>query len=203
MEPVRSDLAGEDGGAIATEHEETDDLLDRAFEAAIIRLVNSILTQAVRARASAIHIEPFERELRVRYRINGLLHKTLSPPKHLTAAITSRIKVMANLNIAERRRPQDGHMRIRVGDQELDTRVSVVPTAYGERVVLRLSDQTSVRLGADGIENAHQQNCPTVPMVEPGDRQRKSRGAADDGIDEDIAVAPPMARDHATDLQWL
>ena len=190
MEPVRSDFAGEDGGAIVTEHEETVDLLDRAFEAAIIRLVNLILTQAVRARASAIHIEPFERELRVRYRINGLLHgllhKNLSPPKHLTAAITSRINVMANLNIAERRRPQDGRMRIRVGDQEVDTRVSVVPTAYGERVVLRLSDQTSVRLEADGIENAHQQNCPTVPMVEPGDRQRKSRGAADDGIDEDI-----------------
>ena len=202
MEPVRSDLAGEDRGAIGIEPEETDDLLDRAFEAAIIRLVTSILTQAVRARASAIHIEPFERELRVRYRINGLLRKTLSPPKHLTAAITSRIKVMANLNIAERRRPQDGRMRIRVGDQQVDTRVSVVPTAYGERVVLRLSDQTSVRLGADGIENAHQQNCATVPMVESGDRQRKSRGAADDGIDEDIG-APPMERDHATDLQWL
>jgi hypothetical protein len=89
MEPVRSDLAGEDRGAIGIEHEETDDLLDRAFEAAIIRLVNSILTQAVRARASAIHIEPFERELRVRYRINGLLRKTRSPPTHLTAAITS------------------------------------------------------------------------------------------------------------------
>jgi general secretion pathway protein E len=186
MEPVRSDLAGEDRGAIGIEHEETDDLLDRAFDAAIIRLVNSILTQAVHARASAIHIEPSERELRVRYRINGLLRKTLSPPKHLTAAITSRIKVMANLSVAERRRPQDGRMRIRVGGQEVDTRVSVVPTAYGERVVLRLSDQTSVRLGAGGIGKAHHQNCATVPMVEPGDRQRKSRGAADDGIDEDI-----------------
>jgi len=163
MEPVRSDLAGEDRGAIGIAHEETDDLLDRAFEAVIIRLVHSILTQAVRARASAIHIEPFERELRVRYRINGLLHKTCSPPKHLTAAITSRIKVMANLNIAERRRPQDGRMRIRVGDQEVDTRVSVVPTAYGERVVLRFSDQTGVQLGAEGIEKAHQQNCATVP----------------------------------------
>jgi general secretion pathway protein E len=163
MEPVRSDLAGEDRGAIGIAHEETDDVLDRAFEAVIIRLVHSILTQAVRARASAIHIEPFERELRVRYRINGLLRTTLSPPNHLTAAITSRIKVMANLKIAERRRPQDGRMRIRVGGQEVDTRVSVVPTAYGERVVLRLWDQTSVRLGADGIEKAHQQNCATVP----------------------------------------
>ena len=155
MEPVRSDFAGEDRGAIGIEHDETDDVLDRAFEAAIIRLVHSILTQAVRARASAIHLEPFEGELRVRYRINGLLHKTCSPPKHLTAAITSRIKVMAHLNIAERRRPQDGRMRIRVGDQEVDTRVSVVPTADGERVVQRFSDQTSVRLGADGSEKAH------------------------------------------------
>ena len=165
MEPVRSDLAGEDRGAIGIAHDETDDVLDRAFEAAIIRLLHSILTQAVRARASAIHLEPFERELRVRYRINGLLHKTCSPPNHLTAAITSRIKMMAHLNIAERRRPQDGRMRIRVGDQEVDTRVSVVPTAYGERVVLRLSDQTSVRLGADAIEKAHQQHCATVPTA--------------------------------------
>jgi general secretion pathway protein E len=165
MEPVRSDLAGEDRGAIGIAHEETDDVLDRAFEAVIIRLVHSILTPAVRARASAIHLEPFERELRVRYRINGLLHKTLSPPTHLTAAITSRLKVMAHLNIAERRRPQDGRMRIRVGDQEVDTRVSVVPTAYGERVVLRLSDQTSVRLGADGIKNPHQQHGAMVPTA--------------------------------------
>ena len=165
MEPVRSDLAGEDRGAIGIEHDETDDVLDRAFEAAIIRLVHSILTQAVRARASAIHLEPFEGELRVRYRINGLLRKTLCPPNHLTAAITSRIKVMAHLKIAERRRPQDGRMRIRVGDQEVDTRASVVPTAYGERVVLRLSDQTSVRLGADAIEKAHQQHCATVPTA--------------------------------------
>jgi general secretion pathway protein E len=150
-EQVMQDLEGEDLGAIASEIEETDDLLDLASEAPVIRLVNSILTQAVRARASDIHIEPFERELKVRYRIDGLLYNTLTPPRRLQAAISSRIKVMANLNIAERRLPQDGRIRIRVGEKDVDIRVSVVPIAYGERIVLRLLDKTSVLLGLEEI----------------------------------------------------
>jgi general secretion pathway protein E len=150
-EQVMQDLEGEDLGAIANEIEETDDLLDLASEAPVIRLVNSILTQAVRARASDVHIEPFERELKVRYRIDGLLYNTLTPPRRLQAAISSRIKVMANLNIAERRLPQDGRIRIRVGEKDVDIRVSVVPTAYGERIVLRLLDKTSVLLGLEEI----------------------------------------------------
>jgi general secretion pathway protein E len=150
-EQVMQDLEGEDLGAIADEIEETDDLLDLASEAPVIRLVNSILTQAVRARASDIHIEPFERELKVRYRIDGLLYNTITPPRRLQAAISSRIKVMANLNIAERRLPQDGRIRIRVGEKDVDIRVSVVPTAYGERIVLRLLDKTSVLLGLEEI----------------------------------------------------
>jgi general secretion pathway protein E len=148
---VMQDLEGEDLGAIANEIEETDDLLDLASEAPVIRLVNSILTQAVRARASDIHIEPYERELKVRYRIDGLLYNTLTPPRRLQAAISSRIKVMANLNIAERRLPQDGRIRIRVGEKDVDIRVSVVPIAYGERIVLRLLDKTSVLLGLEEI----------------------------------------------------
>jgi general secretion pathway protein E len=150
-EQVMQDIEGEDLGAIADEIEETDDLLDLASEAPVIRLVNSILTQAVRARASDVHIEPFERELKVRYRIDGLLYNTLTPPRRLQAAISSRIKVMANLNIAERRLPQDGRIRIRVGEKDVDIRVSVVPTAYGERIVLRLLDKTSVLLGLEEI----------------------------------------------------
>jgi len=150
-EQVMQDLEDEDLGAIASEIEETDDLLDLASEAPVIRLVNSILTQAVRARASDIHIEPFERELKVRYRIDGLLYNILYPPRRLQAAISSRIKVMANLNIAERRLPQDGRIRIRVGEKDIDIRVSVVPTAYGERIVLRLLDKTSVLLGLEEI----------------------------------------------------
>jgi general secretion pathway protein E len=155
-EQVMQDLEGEDLGAIANEIEETDDLLDLASEAPVIRLVNSILTQAVRARASDIHIEPFERELKVRYRIDGLLYNTLTPPRRLQAAISSRIKVMANLNIAERRLPQDGRIRIRVGEKDVDIRVSVVPTAYGERIVLRLLDKTSVLLGLEEIGMAEE-----------------------------------------------
>jgi len=150
-EQVMQDIEGEDLGAIANEIEETDDLLDLASEAPVIRLVNSILTQAVRARASDVHVEPFERELKVRYRIDGLLYNTLTPPRRLQAAISSRIKVMANLNIAERRLPQDGRIRIRVGEKDVDIRVSVVPTAYGERIVLRLLDKTSVLLGLEEI----------------------------------------------------
>lgn len=153
---VMQDLEDEDLGAIASEIEETDDLLDLASEAPVIRLVNSILTQAVRARASDIHIEPFERELKVRYRIDGLLYNILYPPRRLQAAISSRIKVMANLNIAERRLPQDGRIRIRVGEKDIDIRVSVVPTAYGERIVLRLLDKTSVLLGLEEIGMAQE-----------------------------------------------
>jgi general secretion pathway protein E len=150
-EQVMQDLEDEDLGAIANEIEETDDLLDLASEAPVIRLVNSILTQAVRARASDIHIEPFERELKVRYRIDGILYNILYPPRRLQAAISSRIKVMANLNIAERRLPQDGRIRIRVGEKDVDIRVSVVPTAFGERIVLRLLDKTSMLLGLEEI----------------------------------------------------
>jgi general secretion pathway protein E len=150
-EQVMQDLEDEDLGAIASEIEETDDLLDLASEAPVIRLVNSILTQAVRARASDIHIEPFERELKVRYRIDGILYNILYPPRRLQAAISSRIKVMANLNIAERRLPQDGRIRIRVGEKDVDIRVSVVPTAFGERIVLRLLDKTSMLLGLEEI----------------------------------------------------
>jgi len=150
-EQIMQDLEEEDLGALANEIEETDDLLDLASEAPVIRLVNSILFQAVRARASDIHLEPFERELKVRYRIDGLLYNILYPPKRLQAAISSRIKVMANLNIAERRLPQDGRIRIRVGEKDIDIRVSVVPTAYGERIVLRLLDKTSILLGLEEI----------------------------------------------------
>lgn len=150
-EQIMQGLEEEDLGALANEIEETDDLLDLASEAPVIRLVNSILFQAVRARASDIHLEPFERELKVRYRIDGLLYNILYPPKRLQAAISSRIKVMANLNIAERRLPQDGRTRIRVGEKDVDIRVSVVPTAYGERIVLRLLDKTSILLGLEEI----------------------------------------------------
>jgi general secretion pathway protein E len=148
---VIEDLDTEELGRLAHDLEGTPDILDHDSEAPIIRLVNSILSQAVRDRASDIHLEPFERTLQVRYRIDGVLHEVLTPPKRLQSAITSRLKIMADLNIAEKRLPQDGRITIRVRNREIDIRVSVVPTAFGERLVLRLLDKTSALLGLEDL----------------------------------------------------
>ncbi|WP_297832792.1 ATPase, T2SS/T4P/T4SS family, partial [Thermomonas sp.] len=121
-------------------------LRDLASEAPVIRLVNLIVQRAVELRASDIHIEPFENRLKVRYRIDGVLEEGESPPANLTAAVISRVKIMAKLNIAERRLPQDGRIVARVQGKELDLRVSTVPTAHGESVVMRLLDRETVVL---------------------------------------------------------
>jgi len=131
---------------VATDLDEPRDLLESDDEAPIIRLVNSLLFQAVKDRASDIHIEPFERDLTVRFRIDGVLYDILSPPKRFQPVIISRVKIMAGLNIAEKRLPQDGRIRIRLAGKDVDIRVSVVPTAFGERVVMRLLDKTSTVL---------------------------------------------------------
>lgn len=119
-------------------------LRDLASEAPVIRLVNLVIQRAVELRASDIHIEPFENRLKVRYRVDGVLIEGESPPVNLTAAVISRIKIMARLNIAERRLPQDGRIMLRVQGKELDLRVSAVPTAHGESVVMRLLDRDTV-----------------------------------------------------------
>ncbi len=130
---------GETGDVDDVEH-----LRDLASEAPVIRLVNLIIQRAVELRASDIHIEPFDNRLKVRYRIDGVLEEGESPPANLTAAVISRVKIMAKLNIAERRLPQDGRIMIRVQGKELDLRVSTVPTAHGESVVMRLLDRETV-----------------------------------------------------------
>ena len=119
-------------------------LRDLASEAPVIRLVNLLIQRAVELRASDIHVEPFENRLKVRYRVDGVLVDGESPPVNLTAAVISRIKIMARLNIAERRLPQDGRIMLRVQGKELDLRVSTVPTAHGESVVMRLLDRETV-----------------------------------------------------------
>ncbi|MFO1474614.1 MAG: type II secretion system ATPase GspE [Lysobacterales bacterium] len=131
---------GEAGGDI----DDVEHLRDLASEAPVIRLVNLIIQRAVELRASDIHIEPFENRLKVRYRIDGVLEEGESPPQNLTAAVISRVKIMARLNIAERRLPQDGRIMLRVQGKELDLRVSTVPTAHGESVVMRLLDRETV-----------------------------------------------------------
>ena len=124
--------------------EDAERLKDLASEAPVIRLVNQIIARAVETQASDIHIEPFEDRLRVRYRYDGVLHEAEAPPTRLTAAITSRIKIMARLDIAERRLPQDGRIKLAVRGQEVDFRVSTVPALYGETVVLRVLDRNAV-----------------------------------------------------------
>ncbi len=133
---------GEGGGDL----DDVEHLRDLASEAPVIRLVNLVIQRAVELRASDIHIEPFENRLKVRYRIDGVLEEGESPPANLTAAVISRIKIMAKLNIAERRLPQDGRIMLRVQGKELDLRVSTVPTAHGESVVMRLLDRETVVL---------------------------------------------------------
>ncbi|MFC1896680.1 GspE/PulE family protein, partial [Thermodesulfobacteriota bacterium] len=133
----------EDTDSIISQIEETADLLDDTSDAPIIRLVNHMLSQAVKARASDIHIEPYQARLKVRYRIDGILYDLITPPKRIQSALVSRVKVMASMNIAEKRLPQDGRIEIRIGDKNVDIRVSTIPTTFGERVVLRLLDKTS------------------------------------------------------------
>ena len=133
-----------DAPAEAAASEDTERLRDLASEAPVIRLVNQIITGAVETKASDIHIEPFEDRLRVRYRYDGELHEADSPPPHLAAAITSRIKIMAKLDIAERRLPQDGRIKLAVRGQEVDFRISTIPSLHGETVVLRILDRTAV-----------------------------------------------------------
>jgi general secretion pathway protein E len=128
------------------ELEDVEHLRDLASEAPVIRLVNLLMQRAVEARASDIHIEPFENRLKVRYRIDGVLQEVEAPPSSSTAAVISRIKIMAKLNIAERRLPQDGRIMHRVQGKELDLRVSTVPTSHGESVVMRILDRESIVL---------------------------------------------------------
>ncbi|PIR26385.1 MAG: type II secretion system protein GspE [Deltaproteobacteria bacterium CG_4_10_14_0_2_um_filter_43_8] len=154
----KSDDAGDEaiselneGEDISGDFNEPVDLLDADDEAPIIRLVNTLMFRAVKQRASDIHIEPFEREVKVRFRINGVLYDILSIPKRAHSAILSRIKVMSHLNIAEKRIPQDGRIRIKIAGKDVDIRVSTIPTAHGESSVMRLLDTSSVMLDVDKL----------------------------------------------------
>lgn len=155
-ETVEQMIQSMSGGATAEVVEEVpeDDIADlkrMASEAPIIKLVSLILMQAIKDRASDIHIEPFENTLKVRYRVDGVLHELAPPPKHLQAAIVSRLKIMADLNIAERRLPQDGRIKIVMGGKEIDLRVSCLPTIFGESVVLRVLDKSVIMMDLEQL----------------------------------------------------
>ncbi|MEW6358154.1 MAG: ATPase, T2SS/T4P/T4SS family [Planctomycetota bacterium] len=148
---IRDEEAATAGGA---------DLLDVSDQPPVIRLVNHILLKAVNAGASDIHVQPYEDRMQVRYRIDGILHDTITPPKRMQDEITSRIKVMGGMDIAEKRLPQDGRLTVRIGRNEIDLRISSVPTSFGERIVLRLLDKskklyTLEELGMDEYIRRH------------------------------------------------
>jgi len=140
----------EEEGYVTDDLQLGEDLLDDPNQAPIIRFVNSLLTQAIKERASDIHIEPFEKELSVRFRVDGVLYEVVKPPRRLQASIVSRVKIMAGLNIAEKRIPQDGRIRTRMAGREIDLRVSSLPVRHGERVVMRILEKGSV-FSLDGI----------------------------------------------------
>ncbi|MCP4348034.1 MAG: type II secretion system ATPase GspE [Desulfobacterales bacterium] len=133
----------ENGTTIISEIEDTADILADTSDAPIIKLVNHIISQSAKARSSDIHIEPYQDSFKVRYRVDGILYDLLTPPKWIQPALTSRIKVMSKMNIAEKRLPQDGRIEVKIGNQEIDVRVSTIPTSFGERVVMRLLNKSS------------------------------------------------------------
>jgi general secretion pathway protein E len=136
---------------IAESVPETEDLLEQQENAPIIRLINAILAQAIKERASDIHVEPYEKRLVIRFRVDGMLREILEPKRELAPVLVSRIKVMSRLDIAEKRVPQDGRISLRVGGREVDLRVSTLPSSNGERVVIRILDKNSQRLTLDAI----------------------------------------------------
>lgn len=136
----------ENGADIISQIEDTADLLEDISDAPIIKLVNHIISQSVKVGASDIHAEPYRDSFTIRYRVDGILYDLLKPPKWIQAALISRIKVMAKMNIAEKRLPQDGSFQVKLGEMSIDIRVSTIPTAFGERVVLRLLNKSSALL---------------------------------------------------------
>src|SRR5690606_22910452 len=144
-------LASLAGGAKGGASIDLDAVLDASEDNKVIKLLNLVLLQAIKDRASDVHFEPFEDEFKMRYRIDGVLYEMVPPPKYLGPAITSRIKVMANLDIAERRLPQDGRIELVVGGRPVDLRVSVLPTMWGESVVMRVLDRANVELSLDRV----------------------------------------------------
>jgi len=145
--------------------DEPTDLLEASDEAPIIKFVNSLLYQSIKERASDIHIEPFERDLLVRFRIDGVLYEILRAPKRLQSSITSRVKIMGGLNIAEKRLPQDGRIRIKIAGKDIDIRLSTLPTAFGERVVMRLLDRSQVLLELDDLGFAPQNFAQMMDLI--------------------------------------
>ena len=146
LQSLLKDIEGEEDLEVIEEREDDAGPVQVGDDAPVVKLINGILTDAVKRGASDIHIEPFEHEIRVRYRIDGALQEVMKPPAKLKAALTSRVKIMSNLNIAERRVPQDGRIKLKMGKRVIDFRVSTLPVIYGEKIVLRILDKGNLTL---------------------------------------------------------
>lgn len=162
MEDIKDNL---DLQAVAGSLEEIGDLLDRDDDAPIIRLLNAILAEALNEKASDIHVEPYQNEARVRFRLDGVLRTVLTPANHITPLLISRIKVMAKLDISEKRLPQDGRMSVRLGGRSVDLRVSTMPSTYGERVVMRLLDKSATKLSVADLGMTEAQRARLDSMI--------------------------------------
>ena len=149
LEKILEGLPGQDEGPSTDFDDSTDlaDLTKMAAETAVVQMVNLVFAQAVRDGASDIHIEPYERDMKIRYRIDGMLSDMMKPPKRMHAALISRIKILGEMNIAERRLPQDGRIKITIAGRQIDVRVSILPTVFGERAVMRILDKGTAMLG--------------------------------------------------------
>ncbi|MCH7874619.1 MAG: type IV-A pilus assembly ATPase PilB [Gemmatimonadetes bacterium] len=146
LQNILKDIEADEDLEVIEEQEEDDASAQLADDAPVVKLINGILTDAVKRGASDIHIEPFEHELRVRYRIDGVLQEVMTPPVKLKAALTSRVKILSSLNIAERRVPQDGRIKLKMGKKVIDFRVSTLPVLFGEKIVLRILDKENLTL---------------------------------------------------------
>ena len=155
LEKILSQVAGaqdSDSGPIDLD-ENTDlaDLTKMAGETAVVQMINLIFAQAVRDGASDIHIEAYEKEVKIRFRVDGMLHEMMRPPKRMHAALISRLKILGEMNIAERRLPQDGRIKITIAGRQVDVRVSILPTVFGERAVMRILDKGTAMLGLEEL----------------------------------------------------
>lgn len=146
LDSLLKDMEAGDDLEIVEEEEEDQGPVDVADDAPVVKLINAILTEAVRRGVSDVHVEPFEHEIRIRYRLDGALQDVMKPPLKLKAALTSRIKIMSNLNIAEKRLPQDGRIKLKMGKRVIDFRVSTLPVIFGEKIVLRILDKGNLTL---------------------------------------------------------
>ncbi len=158
IERILADLPGQSDDSGLPEADDTTDLADlqkMAGEAATIQMVNLIFAQAVRDQASDIHVEPYEKTVKIRYRVDGMLRDAMEPPKRMHAAIVSRIKILGEMNIAERRLPQDGRIKLVIAGRQIDVRVSIVPTVFGERAVMRILDKSTAMLGLEELGMRH------------------------------------------------